>query len=124
MFTDEFHVDRDARDEWEEKLGKQIDKNTLNFYESNRLKRNTATNVTTLMMAMPDFLDDAKLIEKLNTLEKEVSLPEIFSQDGEYPKYDLMSDQEKIVVMRRFTEVVKKIIRVLKEGSFTESEKN
>jgi len=128
MFTDSFHVDRDSRDEWEKNLENQVeenivDENVKDFYESNRLKKNTADQVSRLLMVVPPFLADSKMAEKFEAMEKEIPR-EFFYQNGESPKYDLMSDQEKIAVMNRFAEVVKKIIQILKENNFSESEKN
>lgn len=118
IFTDSFHENLDARNDWEEKYFfklKELNKEAFEYGQSNRLRVNVCYSVLISLEIFSDDIKNTNLKKEFLTLKEKI--PKEFKEKDEngYQKYHSLPDDEKIRVVKELTEIAKKAISLLEE---------
>ena len=115
IFTDSFHQEHYSRFIWINVYHKKLSKNALQYYDSNRLRVNKCSDIIGFLQIFEDLVVNSDIKNKLLDLEK--SVPFEFISKGKNGKleYNSLSDDKKIVVVKKLTEIAQKVILMLEE---------
>ena len=114
IFTDSYHENHEARREWGKNYSSKISTEEFNYYNANRLKLNRCFNVRGYLLTLINFITNSSVKNKLSDFYE--SIPsEIKEDENDDIKYNLLSDNEKIKVVGKLTEVVKNLVSYLEE---------
>lgn len=118
IFTDSFHEDGDARENWKETNLNKLNEEERHYFASNRLRVNKWSNVIRFLNEIENSINNVDLKKKLGDLKNKI--PHKFLdkyEDGELleVEYNRLSDEEKIIVVKELTEIAKEAIDLLEE---------
>lgn len=112
-FTDDFHEDNYKRREWEYRVKKEIDEDSLKYYNSNRLAFNNTSSVISNLDEVLEQIKDSEIKNQLLDIKKEIP-KELIREEGklDIPYYSL-EENEEIEVVKKFAKVAQKIVSIL-----------
>ncbi|HNW71478.1 MAG TPA: hypothetical protein PKZ36_02755 [Candidatus Paceibacterota bacterium] len=120
IFTDGFHGDHNSRRVWEnENIQKvsTLETEAKDYYLTNRLNQGSRIHpVMGFLSEITEIIKNPNIKEKLLNLEKEI--PEEFTSKEDL--YSTLSDEEKVKVVNKFSEVLRNTINLL-ENKLSES---
>lgn len=121
IFTDDFGLDHEARQQWEKRAGLrknnghgQVSDSAKTYYHANRLGFNRCSAVIGLISHLAENIVDQDL--KVSFQELVATIPPEFLEKDENNNYQYhgLEDAEKVKVVERLSDVVREVIFFLK----------
>ena len=117
IFTDEFHQDHTSRRKWEKTLEKSCSEGAKRFYNKNRLGINQCASVMGCLDLIQERVLNQNIKDELLRLRVEVPKELKEKQEDGLLKYYFLSDEEKIDVIKRLSNIAERAIAILEESS-------
>jgi len=123
IFTDTYNKNHGygtGRREWEKKYQKLMEEDILQYYNSNRLGNNKIGQVISALDIFSGELEDADIKNKLKDtqlrIQKEVGNL-INKDEKEIQIYHSLEDEEKVELVKKFSEIVKELVDILEKDN-------
>lgn len=121
IFTDDYGLDHESRQEWEKRAGlrqngsnARVSDSAKAYYHSNRLGSNRCSSVASLIMGVSDHISNPDLKINLQELIKDIPREFLEKDENNNFAYHGLEDKDKIRVVEKLTAIAREVIFFLK----------
>jgi hypothetical protein len=117
IFTDAFLKDNNKRRKWEKEIENLMEKKIEKYYQSNRISINNYSGVIGILNHLLINLKDFEIKNKLLKVKNEIPEELIEKNEKQELPYLHLENDGKIEVIKKFSEIVQKLISILENKS-------